>query len=83
MRNQFLNDNRLVISILSIWVFIHFVILSSLNNSSDTKEGFYPLESDLSLIETYDLTEFLAYGIFPVLVFFITKLLVDNNNTRK
>lgn len=72
--NNFLSENRVAISLLSIWVFAHFVIFTAVDENAIRKENFYPFVGDLSLLETYDLPEFMAYGLFPVLVFFVASL---------
>jgi hypothetical protein len=72
--NNFLSENRVAISLLSIWVFAHFVIFTTADDSAIRNENFYPFVGDLSLLETYDLPEFIAYGFFPVLVFLVASL---------
>lgn len=72
---EFIVENKLAISILSIWVFFHFVILSSINDNKLNKDYFYPFDNDLGLFASYDFTEFMVYGIFPVLAFVLAKVL--------
>lgn len=64
-----------------IWIFILFclLLLYSDKQISRCKSKLFPFpyleDIHCSFIETYDLTEFLIYGIIPLIVFFVIFLL--------
>ena len=70
MKN-FLNKNKVPIVILLFWLFVHFFLLLLAEGS---KSEFFPF-SESSLRDSYDITEFVVYGITPILIFVGIKIL--------
>lgn len=79
---KFLKNNNQVLAVLLIWFFFHFVILVSAQDGGKDINGyfieatkvFYPF-SDLYLLESYDTSEFLVYGIGPLVIFLAMKMI--------
>lgn len=78
MRNL-IKENGIVISILIIWLFIHVICLMLSVDSPHSKDIFYPF-TESRLKYSYDIIEFLIYGISPFVLFIIIKLI---NNEEK
>jgi hypothetical protein len=76
---SFIKENGVVISILLIWLFVHFVCLMLAKDMYYSKDIFYPFTEN-SLRYSYDITEFLVYGLTPIVIFVITKLIRNENN---
>lgn len=76
---SFIKENGVVISILLIWLFVHFVCLMLAKDMYYSKDIFYPFTEN-SLRYSYDITEFLVYGLTPIVIFVIIKLIRNENN---
>ncbi|MCG9899551.1 MAG: hypothetical protein MH132_06095 [Hydrotalea sp.] len=63
---------KIFISLLAGWTFIHFVFLIYAKGSTSF---FWPFDEDPILIADYDLTEFSVYGITPWICLYVYKLL--------
>jgi hypothetical protein len=75
--NKIIKENGIILGIMILWLFIHFICLMLSNNSSKTE--FYPF-TDLKLIYSYDITEIIVYGISPFVLFSIIKLIYNEKN---
>jgi hypothetical protein len=75
--NKIIKENGIILGIMILWLFIHFICLMLSNNSAKTE--FYPF-TDLKLIYSYDITEFVVYGISPFVLFSIIKLIYNEKN---
>ncbi len=82
---SFIKTNGISISILMIWFFVNLICLVMSSNSDSSKDYFFPFElRENSITEnyefslTYDFTEFLVYGISPILVFVVLKLISND-----
>ncbi len=86
---SYLKINGIAISILLIWFFINLICLILCKNSELGKDYFFPFNmsidsesgnSDFS--KTYDFSEFLIYGISPVLLFLILKIISNDKQAN-
>ncbi len=65
------------------WFLIHFIILLvNWNNWREQTSEFWPF-NDYQIMGYYDLTEFIAYTITPIIVFMIIFLLKSDNKLKK
>ncbi len=76
---SFIKENGVVISILLIWLFVHFACLMLAKDMYYSKDIFYPFTEN-SLRYSYDITEFLVYGLTPIVIFVIFKLIRNEND---
>ena len=70
----FIKGNGIVISVLLMWLFVHFICLMLAKDMYYSKDIFYPFTEN-SLIYSYDITEFLVYGVSPIVIFIILKII--------
>jgi hypothetical protein len=65
---KFIKEHKKVIAILLIWLFIQLIFLLTSNSSGPkSRSNFYPF-SDYPYHEIYDLSEFLVYGLGPIII---------------
>jgi len=77
--NKIVKENGIVIGILIIWLFVNFIILMLSKSSEYSKEVLYPF-TDNEITNTYDSSEFLVYGVTPVILFVILQLISYEKN---
>jgi hypothetical protein len=75
-----------MLGILLFWLFINFICLmlgkeggNGLDEYLYAKDNFFPF-TDLKLLYAYDISEFVVYGVSPIIVFTIIKLRNHENN---
>jgi hypothetical protein len=74
--NSFIKENRQLISIILGWIFLHLVLYiyaSEKHTSYSLLSDFYPF-TEGSISQTYNIMEFLIYGIAPCLAGIILRL---------
>ena len=76
---KIINENGIAISILISWLFINFICLKLAQLSYYSKERFFPF-TESSLKHSYDLTEFLVYGVTPIIIFVIIKIISNEKS---
>jgi hypothetical protein len=77
---KIIKENGTIIAILIGWLFVQFIcLMSSKNSVYSDKSIFYPFTSK-SLNYSYDITEFLVYGVTPIVIFVIIKLINNEKN---
>ena len=76
--NTFIKQNRVIISILLVWLFFNLICLIFSKSSSLSKTECYPF-TKYTISKTYDYTEFIIYGFSPIILLLIVKL----NNHEK
>ena len=74
MMKNFLKENGIAISILIFWLFVNFICLMLAKDMYYSKDIFYPFTEN-KLIYSYDITEFLVYGVTPIVIFIILKII--------
>lgn len=77
--NKIIKENGVVIGILIFWLFVNFICLMMAKDMYYSKDIFYPFTEN-KLTYSYDITEFLVYGVSPIVVFVVIKLV---NNDEK
>ena len=77
--NKLMKENGTVLGILLLWLFIHFILLMVGGVDNTNTESFYPF-SERNLKNSYDITEFLVYGVGPIVLFIIIKLVKNEKN---
>jgi len=77
--NKIVKENGIVIGILIFWLFVNFIILMLSKSSEYSKEVLYPF-TDNEITNTYDSSEFLVYGVTPVILFVILQLISYEKN---
>ena len=76
---KILKENGIAISILIFWLFVNFICLMLAKDMYYSKDIFYPFTEN-KLIYSYDITEFLVYGVTPIVIFVIIKLINNEKN---
>jgi hypothetical protein len=71
---ELIKKNGLAIGLLLGWFFIHLVLYVYANGSSYYKKEWYPF-TERKLIEVYDESELMLYGVGPFVFFVIVKLI--------
>jgi len=66
---HFLSENKKVIVLYLFWLFIN-IIVYYFDSDYSLKDDFYPF-TPYPLVRTYNLPEFLVYGISPIFFFAI------------
>lgn len=69
------------------WVLIHLTFLLIFSacwncNNSDGLDDFWPFDR-FTQLKRYDITEFIVYTVFPIIILFIIALVKKENNTTK
>jgi hypothetical protein len=72
-------ENRVILAILLAWMFINFICLMLAKDLYYSKDVFFPFTEN-SLKYSYDITEFIVYGISPIVLFVIIKLINNEKN---
>lgn len=73
--NKLIKENGVVLGILVLWGFINFICLMiAKENDYYAKDDLFPF-TYTPLINAYDITEFLIYGVSPFVLFLIIKLM--------
>ena len=57
-----------------IWVAINLLVLLALGRLELGYEGFYPFGGGFEYISDYDISEFLAYTIIPLIIIYAVRL---------
>jgi hypothetical protein len=76
--NTFVKKNRVIVSVLLLWLFYNMICLIFSEPVSNSKSEFYPF-TKYAISKTYDYTEFIIYGFSPIILLIIVKL----NNYEK
>jgi hypothetical protein len=73
-------NNKKLLGIYTLWITLHFIIFVFSSNGS--KHEFWPL-TDYSLMDSYDITEFLIYSICPILLIIAINLISSSKDENK
>jgi hypothetical protein len=78
--NKIIKENGIAISILIFWFFLNFIGLVMADDAYYyAKDVFYPF-TQKKFIYAYDITEFLVYGVTPIVVFIMIKLILNEKS---
>lgn len=72
-----IKNNSTAIAVLLIWLFAQFICLMMSKENNYSKSQFYPF-TEQHFKYAYDFTEFLIYGIGPIILFVAYKLISKN-----
>jgi hypothetical protein len=73
--NKLIKENGVVLGFLVLWVFTNFIcLMMAKKDAIYAKDNFFPF-TQLKLKYSYDISEFLVYGVSPVVLFIIIKLI--------
>lgn len=91
--NRFMDHNKVLIIIYSLWVVVHIICLSI--STGVKEENFYPFDTDPDMIidsgnqipghvlkYSYDISEFTVYTLIPLIFIFIYWLITKNSNSK-
>ncbi len=76
---EFIETNKKLITAIIVWLFIHAIIYVYAGSWGRHSKEFYPF-TEYDLKSTYNIMEFLVYGIAPCLAAVLIKL---NSNNEK
>lgn len=80
---DYIKENQKIITYIVIWLFIHLIIYIYANNSRSVYyrsevNDIFPF-TEKSLVKTYDVIEFLIYGVAPCIALILIKLNSKDN----
>lgn len=72
--------NKKFLAVYSIWILLHttLLLMSYLEFSYNQKHNFWPF-TNMSLYESYDISEWFVYIFFPIAIIVLIKELNKNN----
>jgi len=75
---KLIKENRVAIGLLIIWAFINLILfmLSNPVSENEARENLFPF-TELEFTASYDITEFVIYGVGPAIIFIVLKLMND------
>jgi hypothetical protein len=72
---KIIKENGIVLAILFGWLFVNFNFLILGEGENYSKAEFYPF-TEHTLLYSFDITEFIVYGITPIILFLVIKLII-------